>query len=71
MDSEIKKRYDKALVKLKDNFFISAFPNRYRGVQMNDAVFWGSIGAVAICIVIIVYLGFMAAKKINTDHSDD
>jgi len=38
---------------------------------MNDAVFWGSIVAVGICVVIIVYLGFMAAKKINTDHSED
>ncbi len=38
---------------------------------MNDAVFLGSIGAVAICIVIIVYIGIMAVKKINTDHSED
>ena len=38
---------------------------------MNDAVFWGSIVAVAICIVIFVYIGIMAVKKINTDHSED
>lgn len=38
---------------------------------MNDAVFWGSIFAVAFCVAIIVYLGFMAAKKISTDHSED
>jgi hypothetical protein len=38
---------------------------------MNDAVFWGSIGAVIICVVIFVYIGFMAVKKINTDHSED
>ncbi len=38
---------------------------------MNDAVFWGSIGAVVICIVIFVYIGIMAVKKINTDHSED
>ncbi len=38
---------------------------------MNDAVFWGSIAAVGICVVILVYLGILAVKKINTDHSDD
>ncbi len=38
---------------------------------MNDAVFYGSMGAVAICVIIIVYLGIMAVKKINTDHSED
>ena len=38
---------------------------------MNDSVFWGSIISVAICIVIFVYIGIMAVKKINTDHSED
>jgi len=38
---------------------------------MDDAVFWGSIASVGVCIVIIVYLGFVAYKKINTDHSED
>ena len=38
---------------------------------MNDAVFWGSIAAVTICVVILVYLGILAVKKINTDHSED
>ncbi len=38
---------------------------------MNDAVFWGSIAAVGVCIVIIGYLAVMAIKKINTDHSED
>ncbi len=38
---------------------------------MNDAVFYGSIGAVVICVVIFVYIAILAIKKINTDHSDD
>jgi len=38
---------------------------------MNDAVFYGSIISVVICVVIFVYIGIMAVKKINTDHSDD
>jgi len=38
---------------------------------MDDAVFYGSIGAVVICIVIFVYLAIMGIKKINTDHSED
>ncbi len=38
---------------------------------MNDAVFWGSIGAVAFCVVILIYLAIIAVKKINTDHSQD
>ncbi len=38
---------------------------------MNDAVFYGSIAAVVICVVIFVYISIMAVKKINTDHSDD
>ena len=38
---------------------------------MNDAVFWGSIGAVVICVVIFAYLINMGIKKINTDHSED
>ncbi len=38
---------------------------------MNDAVFWGSIGAVVICVVIFGYLIAMGIKKINTDHSED
>jgi putative Ca2+/H+ antiporter (TMEM165/GDT1 family) len=38
---------------------------------MNDAVMWGSIISVVICIVIFVYIGIMAVKKINTDHSED
>lgn len=38
---------------------------------MDDAVFWGSIGAVVICIVIFVYIIIMGVKKINTDHSED
>ncbi len=38
---------------------------------MNDAVFWGSLAAVSICVVIIVYLAILAVRKINTDHSED
>jgi hypothetical protein len=38
---------------------------------MNDAVLWGSIVAVAICIVIFVVISIVAIKKINTDHSED
>lgn len=38
---------------------------------MNDAVFWGSIFSVAFCVVILIYLGIIAVKKINTDHSED
>ncbi len=38
---------------------------------MNDAVFYGSIISVVICVIIFVYIGIMAVKKINTDHSDD
>ena len=38
---------------------------------MNDSVFWGSILAVGVCVVIIVYLVIMGIKKINTDHSED
>lgn len=38
---------------------------------MNDAVFWGSIASVAFCVVIIVYLGIVAARKIKNDHSED
>ena len=38
---------------------------------MNDAVLYGSIAAVVICVVIFVYIGIMAVKKINTDHSED
>ena len=38
---------------------------------MTDAVFWGSMGAVGVCVVILVYLAVIAVKKINTDHSED
>ncbi len=38
---------------------------------MNDAVFWGSIISVVICVVIFGYLVAMGIKKINTDHSED
>ncbi len=38
---------------------------------MNDAVMWGSIAAVGVCIVIFVYLAVIGIKKINTDHSED
>ena len=38
---------------------------------MNDAVMWGSIVAVGICIFIFVYIVIIAMKKINTDHSED
>jgi len=38
---------------------------------MNDAVFWGSIVSVGICIIIFGYLIAMGIKKINTDHSED
>lgn len=34
---------------------------------LNDAVFWGSIGAVVVSVVIIVFLGFKVAKLINKD----
>ena len=39
--------------------------------MFNDAVALGSLGAVAFCLVIVVYLGIIAAKKINNDHSED
>ncbi len=32
-----------------------------------DAVFWGSIVSVAICVVIIVFLGFKVKNLINSD----
>lgn len=32
-----------------------------------DAVFWGSIISVVICVVIIVYLGFKVNKLIKSD----
>jgi hypothetical protein len=32
-----------------------------------DAVFWGSIVTVVICVVIIVYLGFKVGKLIKSD----
>ncbi len=32
-----------------------------------DAVFWGSIISVVICVVIIVYLGFKVGKLIKSD----
>jgi len=38
---------------------------------MNDAVFYGSIISVVICVVIFVYLAVMGIRKINTDHSED
>ncbi len=38
---------------------------------MNDAVLWGSIASVGVCIIIFVYLAIMGIKKINTDHSED
>ena len=34
---------------------------------LNDAVFLGSIGAVIVCIVIVVFLGFKVAKLIKKD----
>jgi hypothetical protein len=37
----------------------------------SDPVVWGSVASVGICLVIIIYVGIMAMKKINTDHSDD
>lgn len=37
----------------------------------SDPVVWGSVAAVGICLVIIIYVGIMAINKINTDHSDD
>ena len=38
---------------------------------MNDAVMWGSIVSVGICVAIFVYLVIVGVKKINTDHSED
>lgn len=32
-----------------------------------DAVFWGSIISVVICVVIFVYLGFKVVKLMNND----
>jgi len=32
-----------------------------------DAVFWGSIISVAICVIIIVFLGFKVKALINSD----
>jgi hypothetical protein len=32
-----------------------------------DAVFWGSIISVAICVIIIVYLGFKVKNLIKSD----
>ncbi|MES9952277.1 MAG: hypothetical protein ABW104_05510 [Candidatus Thiodiazotropha sp. 6PLUC2] len=32
-----------------------------------DAVFWGSIISVVICVVIIIYLGFKVNKLIKSD----
>jgi hypothetical protein len=32
-----------------------------------DAVFWGSVVSVAICVIIIVYLGFKVKNLIKSD----
>jgi hypothetical protein len=32
-----------------------------------DAVFWGSIVSVAICVIIIIYLGFKVKNLIKSD----
>jgi hypothetical protein len=32
-----------------------------------DAVFWGSIISVGICVVIIIFLGFKVKGLINSD----
>jgi hypothetical protein len=32
-----------------------------------DAVFWGSIVSVVICVVIVVFLGFKVKALINDD----
>ena len=32
-----------------------------------DAVFWGSIVSVAICVIIIVFLGFKVKNLIKSD----
>jgi hypothetical protein len=32
-----------------------------------DAVFWGSIISVAICVIIIIYLGFKVKNLIKSD----
>ncbi len=32
-----------------------------------DAVFWGSIVTVAICVIIVVFLGFKVKALINGD----
>jgi hypothetical protein len=32
-----------------------------------DAVFWGSIISVAICVIIIVYLGFKVKALMDSD----
>jgi hypothetical protein len=32
-----------------------------------DAVFWGSIVSVGICVVIIIFLGFKVKALINSD----
>ena len=41
------------------------------GGGIMDAVFWGSIISVAICVVIIVYLGAKVLKLMKTTHSED
>ena len=32
-----------------------------------DAVFWGSIVTVAICVIIVIYLAFKVKTLINSD----
>jgi len=39
--------------------------------MFSDAVAFGSLGAVAVCIVIFVYLSVLVVKKMNSDQSDD
>jgi hypothetical protein len=34
---------------------------------MSDPVVWGSIAAVAICVIIVVFLGFKIRTLINKD----
>ncbi|KRT59334.1 hypothetical protein [endosymbiont of Ridgeia piscesae] len=41
---------------------------RIEGYAMNaDAVFWGSIISVVICVVIIIFLGFKVSALIKGD----
>lgn len=37
--------------------------------MMNDAVFWGSIVAVSLCLAVFIGVAVYVVKKINTDNA--